>query len=265
MSQQSDHATACTLETQQGLKTSHDRLVTGVVVGIITLVVAVLSGCAASTTTTDPTKDAPAQAAKPAAKPETSAVPRLVGMTLAEVKAALRGAGLTIGVVNREPSGRQAGTVLRQEAAPGTALDNGSPVAVVLAAPFPRVPSVVGAAKSAAIAQLKDAGFAVVSTTKTTTSGQDGVVLSESPSGGSRVKPGSLVTLVVSDLHKPPALSSASSSNCTPGYSPCLPPASDYDCEGGSGDGPKYTGYVTVTGSDPYDLDNDGDGVACES
>lgn len=52
--------------------------------------------------------------------------------------------------------------------------------------------------------------------------------------------------------------------NCTAGYSPCLPPASDYDCAGGSGDGPKYTGRVTVTGSDPYDLDSDNDGVGCE-
>jgi hypothetical protein len=53
------------------------------------------------------------------------------------------------------------------------------------------------------------------------------------------------------------------SRNCTPGYSPCLPPASDYDCRGGSGNGPKYTGRVHVTGSDPYDLD-DGDGVGCD-
>jgi hypothetical protein len=52
--------------------------------------------------------------------------------------------------------------------------------------------------------------------------------------------------------------------NCTPGYSPCLAPASDYDCRGGSGNGPKYTGPVRVTGSDPYDLDRDGDGKACE-
>jgi len=29
--------------------------------------------------------------------------------------------------------------------------------------------------------------------------------------------------------------------SCTPGYSPCLPPAEDYDCAGGSGNGPKYT------------------------
>jgi hypothetical protein len=51
--------------------------------------------------------------------------------------------------------------------------------------------------------------------------------------------------------------------DCTPGYSPCLPTASDYDCEGGTGDGPKYTGRVDVTGSDPYDLDADGNGVGC--
>jgi hypothetical protein len=52
--------------------------------------------------------------------------------------------------------------------------------------------------------------------------------------------------------------------HCTPGYRPCLHPASDYDCLGGSGDGPKYTGRVRVTGSDPYGLDSDNDGVGCE-
>jgi hypothetical protein len=54
--------------------------------------------------------------------------------------------------------------------------------------------------------------------------------------------------------------------DCHPSYDPCLDPnASDYDCEGGSGDGPMYTGFVTVTGSDDYDLDSDGDGTGCES
>lgn len=54
--------------------------------------------------------------------------------------------------------------------------------------------------------------------------------------------------------------------NCTRGYSPCLPPASDYDCAGGSGNGPRYAhGPIRVSGSDPYDLDRDGDGVACET
>jgi hypothetical protein len=52
---------------------------------------------------------------------------------------------------------------------------------------------------------------------------------------------------------------------CDPNYSGCLRPnASDYDCAGGSGDGPYYTGPVRVLGDDHYDLDRDGDGVACE-
>lgn len=53
---------------------------------------------------------------------------------------------------------------------------------------------------------------------------------------------------------------------CNPNYSGCLDPsASDYDCEGGSGDGPLYTGTVEVLGYDEYGLDSDGDGIGCES
>ena len=45
----------------------------------------------------------------------------------------------------------------------------------------------------------------------------------------------------------------------------CLDPsAADYDCEGGSGDGPDYTGTVTVVGDDHFGLDRDGDGVGCQ-
>jgi endonuclease YncB( thermonuclease family) len=54
------------------------------------------------------------------------------------------------------------------------------------------------------------------------------------------------------------------SPNCQ-GYSPCLTPGGDVDCAGGEGNGPRYVdGPVSVNGSDPYDLDRDGDGVACE-
>ncbi|MFL5872367.1 MAG: hypothetical protein ACJ75T_02690 [Solirubrobacterales bacterium] len=52
---------------------------------------------------------------------------------------------------------------------------------------------------------------------------------------------------------------------CNPNYSGCLDPyASDYDCAGGSGDGPEYTGTVEVTGYDEYELDDDGDGIGCD-
>lgn len=58
---------------------------------------------------------------------------------------------------------------------------------------------------------------------------------------------------------------SPTTARCTAGYSPCLPPASDYDCFGGDGNGPQYVyGPVRVTGSDPYGLDHDGDGKGCE-
>jgi len=39
---------------------------------------------------------------------------------------------------------------------------------------------------------------------------------------------------------------------------------SDYDCAGGSGDGPYYTGRVEVIGPDEYRLDGNKNGVGCE-
>lgn len=63
----------------------------------------------------------------------------------------------------------------------------------------------------------------------------------------------------------PRPLANAPTGNCTPGYKPCLKPAVDYDCAGGSGDGPQYAvGVITITGSDPYELDADNDGFGCE-
>lgn len=54
--------------------------------------------------------------------------------------------------------------------------------------------------------------------------------------------------------------------SCDSNYSGgCVPVASDVDCEGGSGNGPEYvSGPVTVVGDDIYELDGNGDGVACE-
>lgn len=62
----------------------------------------------------------------------------------------------------------------------------------------------------------------------------------------------------------PPTVASEPSGDCTPGYDPCIPPGPDVDCAGGRGDGPRYVqGPVTVTGSDPYNLDGNHDGIAC--
>lgn len=59
-----------------------------------------------------------------------------------------------------------------------------------------------------------------------------------------------------------------SKKKCDPAYKgACLNPnVSDYDCAGGSGNGPYYArGPIRVVGNDHYRLDADGDGVACES
>jgi hypothetical protein len=60
---------------------------------------------------------------------------------------------------------------------------------------------------------------------------------------------------------------SGGGSDCDPNYEgQCLDPNSpDYDCDGGSGDGPDYTGPVTVVGDDHFGLNRDGNGSACES
>lgn len=59
----------------------------------------------------------------------------------------------------------------------------------------------------------------------------------------------------------------AAAEDCHPSYEgACLDPnASDYDCEGGSGDGPEYTGTVRLVGPDEYDLERDDDGIACDA
>lgn len=53
---------------------------------------------------------------------------------------------------------------------------------------------------------------------------------------------------------------------CDPNYDgACVPIASDVDCAGGSGNGPAYvSGPVYVVGADIYQLDRDGDGIACD-
>lgn len=52
---------------------------------------------------------------------------------------------------------------------------------------------------------------------------------------------------------------------CDPNYTPCVPIATDVDCEGKGGNGPKYVrGPVRVIGTDIYGLDRDGNGIGCE-
>jgi hypothetical protein len=248
----------------------------GVTLGMVALFV---TAGLADDSTTKPSKDESASAvakddAEPAptstaeAKPTvtaspTSVVPKLAGLSRSQAENALADAGLIVGEIRQVPSTRPRGTVLRQGTRVGMSLPTGSAVVLVVAAPYPRVPSVVGRSKSEALSRLRGEGFQVKVEVETRTSGKNGVVLRQNPGGSDRAKPHSTITIVVSSIVRPLA---PPVRNCTPGYEPCLAPASDYDCAGGSGDGPAYAdGPIYVTGSDPYDLDRDGDGIACES
>lgn len=59
----------------------------------------------------------------------------------------------------------------------------------------------------------------------------------------------------------PAATAAGASQKCEPGYSPCLPVVADLNCS----DIPASKKPVRVTGSDPYRLDADHDGLGCES
>ena len=78
-------------------------------------------------------------------------------------------------------------------------------------------------------------------------------------------------TLTVANGNSSPAVVQPTSppqqNNCDPSYpSVCLQMnAGDYDCAGGSGNGPNYVqGPIVVLPPDPFDLDRDGDGIGCE-
>ncbi|WP_240617363.1 PASTA domain-containing protein [Nocardioides speluncae] len=157
-------------------------------------------------------------------EPPVSVMPKIAGLPRSQAEKALAEAGLVVSKVRQVPSARPRGTVLRQGKKVGASLPAGSAVVLVVAAPYPRVPSVVGRSKSDASSRLRSAGFQVKVTVETRTSGKNGVVLRQNPVGTDRAKPQSTVTIVVSSIIRPLA---PPAQNCTSGYRPCLTPASD--------------------------------------
>jgi len=126
------------------------------------------------------------------------------GLGLAKAKRELRAAGLEVGGVDRRPSIKRTGTVLKQGVDGGTKLEPGSSIALVVAALLPEVPSVVGKPEASAIRNLKNAGFKVKKTMQTRTTGKDDVVVTQSPARGTRAKPKSVVRIVISNVRRRP-------------------------------------------------------------
>jgi hypothetical protein len=135
------------------------------------------------------------------------------------------------------------------------------------------VPKLVGMKLAGAKAALAERGLRASVRYRVTGSAPAGTVISQSRRSGAGVLPGGRVTVVIAKAPPPPPTtappppSTTPSRNCDPSYPDvCLDPnAEDYDCAGGSGNGPRYVeGPIRVRPPDPFDLDREGDGWGCE-
>jgi PASTA domain-containing protein len=194
----------------------------------------------------------------------TAPLPRLTGKTRMDVQTIIDQHGWSV-LFKEKESHRKAGTVLSQSLEPGTLMSLGRSVTVVVAKPFPpKMPNLVGKNRSDAQAVADKHGW-TFTVTKKVSSSTPGTIIGQTPAIGTYMRGSAHFTIVIAKAA--PKKSEGGSSNCDPNYTgACLNPnASDYDCAGGSGNGPLYVaGPVYVVGYDHYGLDSDGDGVACE-
>ena len=126
-------------------------------------------------------------------------MPHLVGLTLATATSQLRSRGLRA-TVEHVVSSEVAGTVLGQTPVTGAQLRRGMTVTLRVASAPAKidVPDVTGLDAESAQQQLTAAGFRVqVDNQPVSDASQDGVVIDESPAGGSQAAKGSTVTITV--------------------------------------------------------------------
>ena len=129
-------------------------------------------------------------------------VPRVVGFFQEPAQRRLRAEGFRP-VVRYVPSTQPAGKVVAQSPAAGAKRRKGSRIQInVSNGPAARslktVPDVLGLDEATATSRLRNAGFRVsVVEEDTTEPDEDGIVIDEQPSGGTRAPQGSVITIVV--------------------------------------------------------------------
>jgi eukaryotic-like serine/threonine-protein kinase len=158
---------------------------------------------------TEPSQGVPLLAGSPvtvfvSTGPPQVEVPEVVGQSETEARGSLRAAGLHVGAVTkREEAGQTAGTVLSQSPTAGSSVRSGEAVSltVVKASQEVAVPRVVGKKQERAEGELIGAGFVVKSSTRTVTSEAEvGLVLQQTPAGGTKAKRGATIKLIVGEL-----------------------------------------------------------------
>ena len=137
--------------------------------------------------------------------PATTKVPNVRGLDVSPAQRRIRAAGLRP-VVRYVSSAEPQGRVVAQSPPAGTTVRRDSLVRLSVSSgpnpgPSRTVPDVVGLDEGTATQTLQDAGFRVESVQVNTFESSDqGVVLNEQPSGGSRAPQGALVTIYVGNF-----------------------------------------------------------------
>jgi eukaryotic-like serine/threonine-protein kinase len=154
--------------------------------------------------------------------PAKVSIPNVTGESLSQAKSDLHAAGFDSVTTSTTTSSSAAGSVVSQSPTGGTlAVPSATTVSLVVArAAKPThtktVPGVGGESASTAASQLKAAGFNVVQKVRTVTNqNNDGIVLNQSPSPGTRVPKGSTVTITVGH-YTPPTTTTPTTSTTTP-------------------------------------------------
>lgn len=146
------------------------------------------------------------------APPPTGTVPNVIGQTQSNAVSSIQNAGFSSSV-STTTSGATVGnngTVASQSPGGGTTANLGSTVTITVynyVAPTGTVPNVLGQTLSSATTSIQNAGFSVSSSTTTVgaTSGNNGTVASQSPSGGTTATLGTTVSITTYNYIPPTA------------------------------------------------------------
>jgi eukaryotic-like serine/threonine-protein kinase len=144
-------------------------------------------------------------------------VPSVIGEQQDAADTQIRNAGLIPDFTSRASSA-PAGQVIAQNPTAGTSVKQHSTVTLVIStgpAPVP-VPNVVGESQDAAKGDLKAVGLKIRIVKRTTTDpNEDGQVVDQSPSAGTRLAPGEFVTAFVGKFTPPPTTTTSTTTTPT--------------------------------------------------
>ena len=131
---------------------------------------------------------------------KTVTVPTVVNLPVDQATTALSNAGFKVNPQLVPNDKVQSGFVFDQDPKGQAQADDGSTVTISVSQGIGdgEVPSVVGQAESSALAQLQNAGFVAVPQQQADDTVQKGLVISQTPNGGTKLAKGSKVTVVVS-------------------------------------------------------------------